>query len=264
MSISVNPRNPLALASSMEIPSGVWIPFTPPAFGWIWRRRCRNGAIRGYWRTLITLPLGLSQAANSLQDDARPIGSNAPSGVHIQAAFSGQLADVNSTLAAAPTELAPRTPRTYHIHGLAHGPVNPNGPPGYADFVCIVAHLSSDDAWLAPSTTTGGPGFISGLSRGCPIIIGQVLAPRHAIAFAFFYIWFLAQSSPVSWGCSRRASGPPGQNWILRLAYHHPNLRALRPVMLPRPYYVPASSGCVDGRTITPGRSTASSGGATN
>ncbi|KAJ7088303.1 hypothetical protein C8R44DRAFT_861680 [Mycena epipterygia] len=55
---------------------------------------------------------GISQAAKSLQVDTGPIGPKAPSGVPMQDAPSGYLADADPTLVVAPIPLSQHTPLT--------------------------------------------------------------------------------------------------------------------------------------------------------
>ncbi|KAJ7135729.1 hypothetical protein C8R44DRAFT_869438 [Mycena epipterygia] len=135
-----------------------------------------------------------SQAARSLRDDGGPIGPNAPSEVPMQDAPSGHLADADPTLVVAPIPLSPRTPRTCYVPGFAHGRMELVGPPGHAEMVGIGAHLASDDASLALSTTTGGSGLAPGLFRGYPIMIGHIFyGAANTISFAIFRgAWFLA------------------------------------------------------------------------
>ncbi|KAJ7089465.1 hypothetical protein C8R44DRAFT_751470 [Mycena epipterygia] len=220
------------------------------------------------WRSAdIGAQLGLLSSRNlpgrqSLQVDTGPIGPKAPSGVPMQDAPSGYLADADPTLVVAPIPLSPRTPHTCYVPGFRHGHVELVCLPGHPEIIDIGAHLASDDASLALSTTTGGSGLLPGLPRANPIIIGHVLAQR-TISLAFFGIWFLACVLALLTTSKRsRLANIKSTLASLNTLQICGDVHALQPVMLPCPlaYHLAVSSGRDGGRTFTPGPSTAATG----
>ncbi|KAJ7086192.1 hypothetical protein C8R44DRAFT_752603 [Mycena epipterygia] len=251
MSISGTPSNTLPLALSMEILSGVWIPPTPLA---VWMDLAPPLSKYGEPRILVDGPrcprTGVPQAANSLQDDGRLIGFIAPSGVPMQDALSGQLADLDPhRRAAALMTLSPMSPRSCYVPGLAHDLVELKSPPARSGIMGIGAHLAIDNAPLARSTTTGESGLLPGLPRAYPI---NVLAQRGAISLAFFGVWFLV--------CVLGLLTTSKRTWLAKIGFSISLLTsfqccgdvyALRPMMLrfPLAYQLAAPSGHIDNRT---------------